>query len=317
MNNLLIVVPSCADDAPIVERMMDWIYQLSGRQQQGHVLLAYAHDLHAEMRLKLRICAELAFETVSEFQANAQWVDAVASGSVAPKTKVEFINNLWQQTARHVAGHFRFPWLWLEPDCVPLTPDWMTKIADGYARQPRKFFGSHMKRKVNEAESLFLSRTSVYPVGAFNEYRKYIGSPPLEWTAAQFSIPRSTKTRLIQQMAYDGEFSKVRPDAVLLHSDKSGRLIEHLRNNKVEAIAEHVNGESVEVKMFQSPVVDESGELISFNRVESLRGSQLPGIANLKPVVPDAIATPDDPEPPDKRTREWKQWKARQAVSTQ
>lgn len=243
MTNLLIVIPACADDAPRAEQLLDWIYQLNGRQPQGHVLLAYAHDVHAEMKTKLRICADLAFEGVSEFQATNRPLPIPEAKPIELKTKVEFVNNLWNQTAKFVAGHYRWPWLYCEPDCVPTNPNWIKTLADAYASQPKKMMGSWMRRKSGASDELFMARTGIYHLGAHAELNRFIGSPPFEWASGPHVIPRCAKTKLIQQLAYDGDFSKVKPEAVLVHGDKGGRLIEHLRNNKVEAIPEHQNGE--------------------------------------------------------------------------
>lgn len=293
MNNLLITLPCCADDGPYAEHLLDSIYQLNGRSQHGHILLAYAHDLHSEMKMKLRICADLAFEGVTEFQATSRPIafdsTNTANMRIELKTKVEFVNNLWLQTAHFVAGHYRWPWLWMEPDCVPIRPDWISQLAAGYANQPKKFMGRKMRRKVGENESFFLSRTAVYPTSAFAELRGFVGSPPFEWTSGNHTVPRSSTSRLIQETVYDGDINKVAREAVILHSDKSGKLIEQLREGKVSA-PEHQNGEAVEVKVSEPTI-----------------GSLYVKRLTLDPVL--------DPEPPDKRTKEWKGWNARQKAA--
>lgn len=302
MNNLLIVIPACSDDAPVAERLLDWVYQLGGKQASGHVLLVFAHDIHAEMKLKVKISAELAFEFVTEFQATKKWLPNNLPDRGEPKTKTELINNLWEQTANHIAHHYRWPWLWLEPDCVPLTPDWRSKLADAYANQPKKFMGSHMKRKVGDADHLFMARTAIYHAGAFNELNKFSGgAPPFEWASEAYAIPRSTKSRLFQQLAYEGDPSAVRADAVLLHSDKTGKLIEHLRE-KLDSIPSEdgiqKNGEHIGVKVVERAILE-----TPWND----QPEQMAALWNQN----RTIECPD-PEPPDKRTKEWKAWKARQ-----
>jgi len=339
MNNILIVVPCCMDDGPTAERMLDWVYQCSGKEAYGHVLLSFAHDIHAEYRMKLRISAELAFESVTEFQATKKWLPNNLPDRGEPKTKTEFINNLWEQTANHIAHHYRWPWLWVEPDCVPLTPDWRVKLADAYANQPKKFFGSHMKRKVGDAEHLFLARTAIYHAGAFNELNKFSGgAPPFEWASEAYVIPRSTKSRLFQQLAYEGDPSKVRPDAVLLHSDKTGKLIEHLRE-KIKQVEEGKvtteynpfadcsmqNGEKVEVRNIDETIhgkgVDmfaSQSKAFSESFEEAIHGRKVVPIPTFLPIVGEDAPMPEDnalhdPEPKcDKRKKEYREWKARQ-----
>ncbi len=236
---LLIVIPTCTDDSPIAERLLDWIYQVNFKQAHGHVLLAFANDVHAEMRAKLRICAELAFEGVSEFQAKP-------CGKGLKATKVENCNDMLQQTAQYVAHGFRWPWFCLEPDAVPLVPDWIEQLSKAYSDQPKKFMGPHMRRKVQNGEELFLGRTSVYPTSAFSEFKDYKSPMPIEWEAGRNIIPRSTKTRLIQQGVFD-ESTVIRPDAVVFHSDKTGALISQLRERGVPS-PEQTNGQRVDIR---------------------------------------------------------------------
>lgn len=291
MNPLLVVIPNCSDDSPYAERLLDFVYQLNGKQQVGHVLLAYAHDVHAEMKLKLKISAELAFVSVSEFQA------AGRMDVLLPKTKTEFTNNLWIQTAHHIAGHFRWPWLYCEPDCVPITPDWIQTLADGYANQPMKYLGTRMKRITGETENFFMARTGIYPTIAYSELKGFIGTPPFEWTAGPHVAPRSSNTKLIQQINYDGDYAKVKPEAVLLHADKQGKLIEQLREKGVKA---NGHGENVEVQHSEEIKVGGHNGIWKSGLGETVRlaGVESPSI---------------DLQPPDKRTKEYKDWAKRQS----
>lgn len=290
-HNLLIALGCCADDSPTAERLLDWVYYLNGKQPRGHILLTYAHDVHAEMKLKLRICAELAFESVSEFTATSRMLPAPNLKPIELKTKVEFVNNLWNQTAKYVAGHFRFPWLWMEPDCVPTVPNWIELLAEAYAKQPRKFMGRKMKRKVGDNEQLFLSRVAIYPTSAFAELSGFHGTPPFEWVSGPHVMPRATTSKLFQETRYEGDFSTLDVGAALLHSDKTGKLIEQLRERNVQA-TEHQNGETVEVTV---------GKI-----VEDLRNGR-----TVEADVPMPVDNYRSPEPKDKRTKEWKLWNQR------
>lgn len=312
---LLIVLPTCADDGPLAEKLLDWIYELNGKQQRGHILLAYAHDLHQEFKIKLKICAELAFESVSEFTATSRSLAHETMKPIELKTKVEFTNNLFNQTAHHIAGHYRWPWLWVEPDCVPITPDWIEKLAKSYQNQPKKFMGRKVKRGAAGAEQVFFTRIGVYPTSAYNELRGFVGSPPLEWTAGNYIVPRGTSTKLIQPGIYGGDIASIAPETVLYHSDKTGKLIEQLReklDSTVEA-PEHKNGESVEVHV--------GGLGKTLYQVDEIKDRLLPTGDIPDPPNVDAPLPENndmfDPEPTgDKRKRAWREWKARQKAFT-
>ncbi len=187
---MLIVTPFNSENAEMAEHLMDWIYFLSGKAQSGSCLLMAADDVHPENVLKVRLAAEVAFQFVEVGIANK--------------------DNLFLTAISKVNDNFKEPWLWLEPDCVPLTPDWQNRLSGFYDAQPKKCIGSHLVDK--ETGKQWLGRQSVYPCNGF---------PPDVFTA-------STKCRLIQQGIYTKR-DDVREDAVLFCSDKTGDLIHALR----------------------------------------------------------------------------------------
>ena len=186
---MLIVIPFNSEQAEQAEALLDWIYALSGKAQSGSCLLIAASDLHPEYQLKVRLAAEVAFSNVELAIANK--------------------DNLFETAVAKVREIYKTPWLCLEPDCVPLKPDWQKQLSDFYDAQPKRCAGSHLIDK--ESGKQWLARQSIYP--------------PDNFPADTFLA--STKYRLIQQ----GTFGKdlIRADAVLFCSDKSGELIKSLR----------------------------------------------------------------------------------------
>lgn len=212
---LLIVSPISANDAILQERNFDWIYALNGKTSFGHCLLVAAADAHAELVTKCRISAEVAFETVEVLTCKAS----------PAKSKSGQVNHLFKQAAAHVATNYRYPFLFLEPDCVPLKPDWRERLLSAYDAQPKKYMGAFLKT----GESVFMARTGIYSTSAIHDLRDVLDSEaPFERTA---SISRAAKTMLIQCGSWQPEdaLDKIRDDAVLFHSDKTGSLIELLR----------------------------------------------------------------------------------------
>lgn len=227
MINLLIAIPFCADDAWRAELLCDWIYQLNGKRADGCCLLAPAADVHGELKTKVRLAAELAFVGVDTFNVQP-------SGAA---NKTDHINNLFRQVAAHISGSCRVPFLWLEPDCVPIRKSWVKALADAYNNQPKRYMGAHLGLQVKDSAErhVVLARTSIYPADAIRDLDGYCQSNvPFERLAANTVVPRSSKTKLIQQLAYTSEtpLDKIRDDAVLLHHDKTGALIEALRATK-------------------------------------------------------------------------------------
>ena len=206
--NPLIVIPFNAADASMAESLCDWIYFLSGRKQSGSCLLVAYKNVHEEMQVKVSAAAEVAFEHV----------ELTIAPEISSTAKKDRINHLFRVASDYVSKNYRLPWLWLEPDCVPLKKDWIQTLATAYEAQPKRYLGAYMKAA---EDKFFLARVSIYPPDAIKDLA---ASTPL--------VSLATKTRLSQEIKYtESDLDKIREDAVLLHSDKSGKLIIHLREH--------------------------------------------------------------------------------------
>ena len=215
MNKILVVIPFSENDAILAEHLCDWIFLLNKRVQKGHALLVVAGDVHAEMRAKVELAAQVAFETV----------DVVSAPAIVSKNKNTHVNALFRVAAETVSKRFTLPWLWLEPDAVPLKAGWLKAITDAYYSQPKRYSGSWMK-----ASELFLARVSVYPHDAINDLAPYLDDHGIfNMNAGMSIIPASTKTRLCQEVAIYEESTTINPEAVILHHDKSAVLLTSLR----------------------------------------------------------------------------------------
>ena len=219
MNTLLTVIPFCTNDAILAERLCDFIYLVNKRVQSGHVLLVASGDVHAELVGKVRVAAEVAF----------QQVDLLTVPAVVGPDKNIHVNRMFQTAATYIAKTYRVPWLWLEPDCVPVKVDWLETIAEAHYDQPKRYSGSWLMGK-----HLFLARVAVYPPDAITDF--VAGNAPFNMANGEAVIPKSTKTRLVQECAVmDADFVP-KEGVVLLHHDKNGMMMETLRE-KFEQLA--------------------------------------------------------------------------------
>ena len=217
MNQPLIVIPFTAEQAPAAERLCDWIFALSGKDTNGSCLLVAAADVHAEMIAKVSVSAEVACEHVEMIQAPE--TNATAPGEV--------VNKLFAFAGEYLVRHYRCPWVWLEPYSVPLVRDWRENLLAAYLAQPKRYLGGHWK--FGSGEKLCLSPCAVYPPDAIRDLSPFCNAGvPFNVAAADSIVARSTKSRLIQGFEYAGDITKLRPDACVLSSDKTGKLIEHL-----------------------------------------------------------------------------------------
>ncbi len=222
MDKLLVVLGVSANDAIQGERLLDLIAIQNNKQPRGHLLIAAAPDLHGETTTKLRIAAEVAFESVELL--------AVPWPAVAHTSKTEAVNYLWWSAATHAARCYQWPFLWMEPDCVPLLAEsWLTALERAYYQQPKRYLGSILASQDGKTRSL--SRVAIYPRGAGGEFKEFCaGKVPFEMAAASMIVPRAEKTKLLQQLAFTAETDRklIRDNAVLLHSDKQAVLLSAL-----------------------------------------------------------------------------------------
>lgn len=193
---------------------MDCIYWLGKRAQPSTVVLVASPDVHPEMKLKVKLSAEVAFASA----------DLLELKHVNGATKHERTNSIFSQAAVHVQEYYRVPWLWMEPDCVPAKEPWIDDLSQAYDNQPKRYMGIH----VMDGEWKFLFRTAVYPFNAARELEKFCsGSLPFDRAASKTTLPRSTITSLIQAGRWTPD--TVIPDTTaLFRRDETGVLLEWL-----------------------------------------------------------------------------------------
>ncbi len=223
---ILTVIPFSADNAVQTEKLLDFKFTQAGGNCRGHVLLVAAPDVHAEMRQRIKISAELSFIGVHELELRPL---------ADPKAlKTQHVNNAFRQAAQHVIESFAWPFFWCEPDCIPTRETSFQNLFDEYENQPKPFMGTQMKALSPEGkEQFFMGRNGIYSQRAFVEL--FAGDPPrgpFEIVCGDITVPKMTANKLIQQTSIvtTADLSKVRMDALFVHGDKSGHLLTKLQN---------------------------------------------------------------------------------------
>lgn len=224
MNKLLIVIPFSTDNAALAERLVDWIYQLAGREQQDHCLLVCDQQVNDELRKKVKVAAEVTFLTSEMVVAQVGQIPRQIPGS--------FWTDLMLKTvAEHIKAGYKWPWLFLEPECAPTRATWIEEVIDAYEAQPKQYLGLHMKI----GDTMFLNRVAVYSPNAADDLKiDELGANPIEINSGDTTIPKATKTRVLQYLIIESEedVGKVRDDAAIVVGDASGILIESMREMK-------------------------------------------------------------------------------------
>ena len=253
---LLVVLPYHAGDLEIATKLVDWIGELGSCKPHSLLLCADSKVPQDQMRALMEkarpffsqiatmICTVV--EVAKDAKDNPYWAQ----------------NQMFLAAARQVKTNYRFDFLWLEADAIPIYPGWLDDIAEEYEECARRFMGSivHQDGQPNMPKD-YLNGVAVYPNDAIDIFSEIesVKNGGQAWdigSAAQI-VPKSLNTSLIQHYygtkelppvfvearASDAPKNHVTPDfvnltAAIFHRSKDGKLIDILRAKGVRRIAE-------------------------------------------------------------------------------
>lgn len=227
---MILCLSFCAKDKPIAQRLANWIAELGGTNRHD-LLLGYHEDTTPDGIAEVLTPH---FNHVGGFKI-------VEDATTYP----EIANMMWKACANKVADTFDAPWFWMEPDGVPLMPEWLDRIEDEYNEAKKPF----MLDLVVTPTSRHNSGTGVYP-GKVRDYTQRLwqlaGSPWDVFLAPDF-MPHTHHTELIHDKFYRvwddsnsgppvfpdaASLSIIETKAVIFHRNKDGSLIDRLRESR-------------------------------------------------------------------------------------
>lgn len=239
MTPLLVVTAYCSKDRALAAKLMEWISELTIADRAAlHCLLVSDASVSVDEKKEMGALAKRTFGTV-------MMVDAVVPGGHAP-------NHMFLAAAQWIFQCCKLPWLWLEPDAVPLTPTWVDDLSEQYADIPFKFMGPVIRSNQPGIPSLHMTGTAIYPQDAWLVYQgmERLKTDNVAWDieSAGAVMPRTGNTHLIHHFwgerdlpphfvqtlsankaENDVDLSFIRAGAVLFHRCKDGSLIDLLR----------------------------------------------------------------------------------------
>jgi hypothetical protein len=226
---MAIVLPFIEREREQVLRLLAWIAKLSGSPLRRALYLVPFKGLRIDDVLTAGRTAFVDVQVIADSEgAASDWKkDDKVRDAAGP-------NSLFRQAAWFF--HLRpktGPWLWLEPDCVPLVPAWDEAIELAYRASGKPFFGAKMKFKTGDE---YLNGAAVYA-------RDAVGRAPALVTRAMWAqfpemeiafdvaggvevLRQASFTDLIQ-LDYRGN-AEPREGAVILHGDRYEELLARL-----------------------------------------------------------------------------------------
>jgi hypothetical protein len=130
---LLVVIPFSRSDFSLAENLMNWLEEL-GRYEDNELLLVRDIKLTELECSRLYATARRVFKHVSSITTPFTLPDE--RWPVGP-------NWMFETTLRHIVSlkNPHVPWLWLEPDAVPMRESWLRDLESTYDRAKQPFMG--------------------------------------------------------------------------------------------------------------------------------------------------------------------------------
>jgi hypothetical protein len=234
---MLVAMAVYAGDFSQLLNNLEWIKQLGGCREHDAVIVADA-DMEARQVFTLKEKASSSFRSVEVICSE----DSVSGWPQGP-------NSLFLAAARF-AKKRNVPWLFFEPDAIPLKQGWLDSIQIHYQATGAKYMGALVKCEDPRLPKIHLAGVAVYPPNAYDDTVKEIEAHPdkaFDISTAPITVQQSSNSDLWNHLwGQNGNpptFAKKRipgtgtfdldslsQKAVLYHRNKDGTLIELLRN---------------------------------------------------------------------------------------
>jgi len=237
---LICVLPYCSSDHASATRLLEWIRELDQRVDH-HLLLVADNAVPLETKKALDSLGRSVFSSAETIMPQCP---AAVNGNYHPAAA-----QMFSKTMGHINKCHKWPFLWMEPDCVPLKSGWLDTLATAYEYNPHRFLGTIMEPKQDNLPKKMMFATAIYPPNCYEELKGFCdGKKAFDVAFSDYLVPMSDSSPLFQhvwgapndpptfkavKVATDGKnvgtLSSIQPYAVLWHRCKDGSLIDLLR----------------------------------------------------------------------------------------
>lgn len=245
MNKLIVALPYHSGDHSSAKRLLQWISELETKVD--HALLLVADDaVPMDVKREMNALGKTIFSHCETIMPKCP---SPVNGNYHPSAAVMF-----ERTAGHIDSCYKWNWLWMEPDCVPLRAGWLNDLSVAYDECPKRFMGSIAKVDQRDVPPTVMFATAVYPNCAHSELKQFCdGKSAFDMAFSGHVVPRAHNTPLIfhrfgsptdvptfkeVKMPTDGPnvgtLDIIPNEAVLFHRCKDGSLIDLLRKSLQE-----------------------------------------------------------------------------------
>lgn len=216
---LSVVIPFIQSEVELVTNLLNRSIELSGQIPRAAFLVPFK-GLKVDDIVKL---AQKAFSDVGVISDAegivSDWQDGQPMRSAAGP------NSLFRQAAWFFYLQKRFAaWLWMEPDCTPITSRWLFELEHEYFEMDRPFLG--VKMKIGDGRE-YMNGVGIYPWNAI-QFAPLLVQSAMWQQHPEFEVGfdvaggadvlnKAHMTRKIQLELRKRDDFAIRPETVLLH----------------------------------------------------------------------------------------------------
>ena len=232
--------PVFSGDAERLSKLLAWILELGGCKNHCAAIVCDA-GMPASGVFELRDLALKSFLDVRIVSTE----ESVAAYPNGP-------NDLFLTAAKFAKSNNK-PWLFLEPDAVPLCSEWLDKLDEEYKSCGKPYMGKLVPCNHPQLPKIHMTGVGIYPASAYDLLSERVSSNmgcAFDMAIYEIVVPLCFSSELFQHLwGQDGDpptFSSKRipgtstfgldylqQKAVVFHRTKDGTLIDLLRKKKL------------------------------------------------------------------------------------
>lgn len=237
---MIVVLPLSHRDQDQAERVLSWTLTLDS-YLRNHTLVLLGSTLSDKAKQD-----QLAAQAKSTFG----YVASIRQRTPEERPWPISPNAMFRVATNFVAQTYRKPFLWLEPDAIPLKPGWLNTLEMEYSRCGKDFMGAIWGPNANT--NRHMNGNGIYPAGFVYDGPDTI---PFDVWLGERVINRVYSTPLIHhewgniqtntpwQFPDAESLKRIRKEAVVFHRCKDGALITRLQESKMAQSENALNGD--------------------------------------------------------------------------
>lgn len=236
-HGLFLMLLALAYNSGDYDAAMDWLrwcIELDGHWSHDAILLIASSQLSQDHILAVHAQAKVLCENVTSIRANG---DDRGPWPMGPNAMFKACNE-WIRLNPQA-------FIWIEPDAIPLTPNWFGQIQAEYASCGKPFMGCKYDQPWPH-----LNGVAMYPANIARYNPAMLGATkiPFDCVDAQATLSRAHNTPLIRRLLADPSrnqpltfptqesLKQIPEGCVLFHGCKDGSLIARLREKRAPQV---------------------------------------------------------------------------------